>query len=194
MDLVVRRLQRDGLKEIDLTVPGGTTLCIHGRSGSGKTLLLRAIADLDRNRGEVRLGDTERRTVSGPRWRQLAIYLAPESHWWHERVRPHADTWSPHTLQRLGFGDDVLEWEITRLSTGERQRLAIARALARAPCALLLDEPTANLDGTSAQAVEQLLRDYRDEHLAPLLWVSHDPQQRQRVADDSREMVAGALR
>jgi len=193
MELVVSHLQREGLKDISLQVPTGQTLCIHGRSGSGKSLLLRAIADLDANRGQVSLGDTRREAIPAPRWRRLVMYLPPESHWWDERVRPHANEWPMSTLRQLGFEEDVLGWEISRLSTGERQRLSIARALARNPKALLLDEPTANLDHNSTLAVEQVLGDYQAKMQAPLLWVSHDPSQHQRVASVSREIIAGAL-
>lgn len=193
MELVVDHLRRDGLQEISLRVPAGNTLCIHGRSGSGKSLLLRAIADLDPNQGELRLGETRRSAVSAPQWRRLVAYLPPESHWWLESVRGHAADWPLPLLEQVGFERQVLDWDVGRLSTGERQRLGIVRALTRRPRALLLDEPTANLDQASALAVERLLKSYQAEHGAPLLWVSHDPAQRQRIGNLSREMVAGLL-
>jgi len=184
MDLVVSHLQRAGLNDISLHVAAGQTVCIHGPSGSGKSLLLRAIADLDENQGQVSLGPTRRETLPAPQWRQLVMYLPPESHWWMEQVG---------ALQQLGFDGDVLGWDVSRLSTGERQRLSIARALARAPKALLLDEPTANLDHDNTLAVESLLAGYQQQLEAPVLWVSHDPTQRQRVAAKSIEIINGAL-
>ena len=191
--LLVEHLQRQGLTDISLHVPAAQTLCIHGRSGSGKSLLLRAIADLDPNQGKVRLGEIQREQLSGPQWRSQVIYLPPESHWWLETVAGHAADWPSKTLTQLGFEPDVLDWEISRLSTGERQRLAIARALAHRPKALLLDEPTANLDQANVSAVESVLQAYQAESQAPLLWVSHDPQQRERVGQQSREMIDGVL-
>jgi putative ABC transport system ATP-binding protein len=193
MDLLVEHLRHEVLRDIGLSVPAAQTLCVYGRSGSGKSLLLRAIADLDPNQGEVRLGEVRRSALSAPQWRHLVAYLPPESHWWLDTVRGHAADWPLPQLEQLGFDPQVLDWEISRLSTGERQRLSIVRALARQPRALLLDEPTANLDQTSVLAVEQLLKDYQAQHQAPMVWVSHDPAQRQRIADSSREMLAGAL-
>lgn len=193
MDLVVSHMQRAGLNDISLHVTAGQTLCIHGPSGGGKSLLLRAIADLDENQGQVSLGPTRRETLPAPQWRQLVMYLPPESHWWLEQVGPHAPEWDMDMLQQLGFDGDVLGWDVSRLSTGERQRLSIARALARAPKALLLDEPTANLDHENTLAVESLLAGYQQQLEAPVLWVSHDPTQRQRVAARSIEIINGTL-
>jgi len=192
-ELIVSHLQRDGLADTSLRIAAGQTLCLHGASGSGKTLLLRAIADLDPNQGEVSLDGTERSQIPAPQWRQQVMYVPPESHWWDERVGAHATDWPAQMLEQLGFAPDVLDWPVQRLSTGERQRLAIVRALAHKPQALLLDEPTANLDPDNTLAVEQLLLDYQQAHSAPLLWVSHDPVQRQRVCGKSLEIVAGRL-
>ena len=86
---------------------------------------------------------------------------------------------------------DALDWEVARLSTGEKQRLALLRLLANQPRALLLDEPTASLD---PRKVEDLLHTYRQQHAAPVLWVSHDPAQRQRVAQRVLELKEGVVR
>jgi len=193
VDLLVRHLQRAGLNDISLSVPAGQTLCIHGPSGSGKSLLLRAIADLDPNQGQVSLGGIRRESVPAPQWRGLVSYLPPESHWWQEQVRAHASDWNLATLEGLGFAADVLDWPVSRLSTGERQRLSIARSLARTPRAMLLDEPTANLDPGNTLVVEQVLSNYQQETRAPMLWVSHDPAQRERVALLAREIIDGIL-
>ncbi len=193
-DLVVERLERPGLAPIQgLTVPAGQTLCLHGPSGSGKTLLLRAIADLDPNEGAVRLGTLRRDDLPAPEWRRRVIYVPPESHWWEEQVRPHAPQWPPDWLSRLDLGPDILDQPVRRLSTGERQRLAMVRALSRRPAALLLDEPTANLDDENTRRVEALLQDYQHAHDVPLLWVSHDPAQRGRVANQNRSIDGGQL-
>ncbi|MEM7395428.1 MAG: ABC transporter ATP-binding protein, partial [Verrucomicrobiota bacterium] len=86
---------------------------------------------------------------------------------------------------QLGFEPGVTDWEIARLSSGERQRLAFARLLVQEPNVLLLDEPTANLDTTSTQIVETMIADYSRRHQAPALWVIHHPDQLQRVATRS---------
>ena len=82
---------------------------------------------------------------------------------------------------------ECMEWQVSRLSSGERQRLGLARLLALQPRVLLLDEPTANLDAANTRRVEACLDDYRRGHQAAVLWVSHDPDQRGRVA--SRELL-----
>jgi ABC-type iron transport system FetAB ATPase subunit len=90
-------------------------------------------------------------------------------------------------LERLGFGSEVLGWSVARLSTGERQRLALARLLANGPDVLLLDEATANLDPPNRERVEAIVQDYRRERRAAVLWVSHDPEQRRRL--DGRRLI-----
>jgi ABC-type iron transport system FetAB ATPase subunit len=85
-------------------------------------------------------------------------------------------------LAQLGFEPDALDWDVQRLSTGERQRLALARLIANRPQVLLLDEATANLDPANRERAEQLIDTYRRTHEAAVFWASHDPDQRQRLA------------
>lgn len=191
--LRVEHLSGPGVHDATLEAGDGECIAIHGPSGSGKSLLLRAIADLDEVSGEVWLDDQPRSAVSGPDWRRQVSYLAAESHWWDDRVGPHADDWRSDQLAALGFSDEVLDWEVQRLSSGERQRLALARALAHSPRVLLLDEPTANLDGTNTACVETLLGQWRAGTGGCMLWVSHDPAQRRRIAVRQYAMRAGTL-
>lgn len=192
--LNVVSLQARGIAAQDLTIDTGHCASLSGPSGSGKTLLLRAIADLDANRGDVRCGTLQRAAVSAPDWRRRVIYVAAESHWWLPRVAGHADAWPQKLLQALDFEPDVLDWEIHRLSSGERQRLALARALAQAPQGLLLDEPTANLDEHNGRRVERLVAQWRESSAGWALWVSHDPDQRARVADSHYIVDSGVVR
>lgn len=164
-----------------------------GPSGSGKTLLLRAIADLDPHAGRALLDGVEQSELPAPEWRRRVAYLPAESHWWAERVDAHFLTWDPALLERLGFAPDVLDWEVARLSSGERQRLALARVLALGPRVLLLDEPTANLDRGNRERVEALVAAYLDEHAALALWVSHDPEQARRVGTCHWRLSQGTL-
>ena len=191
--LRIQDLRRPGLSGIDLAVGPGEIVALHGPSGSGKTLLLRAIADLDPNRGRVSLDGVARDSLAAHQWRARVAYLPPESHWWAARVAPHAPHWPGEWLEALGFGPEVLDWEVARLSSGERQRLSLLRTLARRPRALLLDEPTANLDPANTRAVEALIADYLRTQHCPVLWVSHDPAQRERMAERQHRMQAGGL-
>ena len=174
-----------GGAQLQLQVAPGECVTLAGASGSGKTLLLRALADLDPHGGEVALDGQDARSLSAAQWRRKVGLLLAESPWWHERVGAHfpADADADLRLSALGFSGDVLGWQVPRLSSGERQRLALLRLLALRPSALLLDEPTANLDPENTALVEQLVTDYRQAGQVPVLWVSHDPVQRKRIAD-----------
>lgn len=191
--LFIESLHGLGVSAADLTLSRGECIAIHGPSGSGKTLLLRAIADLDPADGEVWLDGVARSAMPAPRWRQAVSYLAAESHWWAPTARPHAADWGTTDLEALGFTPAVLDWEIQRLSSGERQRLALARALAHRPGVLLLDEPTANLDPGNAANVERLVADWRNHCGGCVLWVTHDPAQRARVAGAQYAIADGVL-
>ena len=76
---------------------------------------------------------------------------------------------------------ESLDWEVSRCSTGEKQRLAIARLLQLKPKALLLDEPTASLDAESVKKVEAVIQQYVRENNVPVIWVSHDNEQIKRL-------------
>ncbi len=181
--LTLQGVQSPFFSLIDLELAAGECLTVSGVSGSGKTRLLRAIADLDPHEGEIRLDGTAQQAYPPTRWRRRVAYLPTESFWWEPRVGDHFPQADPAILNRLGFDEACLEWEVDHLSSGERQRLALARLLANRPEVLLLDEPTANLDQENGARVEQLLLDYRAENGASLLWVTHSPEQKRRVGD-----------
>ena len=147
----------------DLELAAGECLAITGPSGAGKSLFLRMVADLDPNQGEVFLDGVERRTVPAPAWRRKVVYSAAEPGWWHEQVADHfhgdalefARTMAP----RLALAPGLLDAPVVQLSTGERQRMALIRALALHPPVLLLDEATGALDEDSTALVEAVLRE-----------------------------------
>jgi putative ABC transport system ATP-binding protein len=185
------------LEPVDLELAAGELVFVSGPSGSGKSLLLRAVADLDPHEGEARIDGTPRSSMPAPEWRRRIGLLPAESHWWEDRVGDHFphpgtrtaenDSETARLLDRLGFGFEVLGWSVSRLSTGERQRLALVRVLSNEPEVLLLDEATANLDPLSRDRVEVIVQDYRRERAAAVLWVSHDPEQRRRL--DGRRLI-----
>ncbi|MGE5477305.1 MAG: ATP-binding cassette domain-containing protein [Bacteroidales bacterium] len=186
--LVVENLRRPGLQPVSFALADGECVSVRGPSGSGKSLLLRAVADLDPSEGRVSLDGVERTTITAPKWRAQVGYLPAEPGWWAEHARDHFHDWEAQQplLRRLGLRDDLGDEPVARLSTGERQRLALVRALERRPRVLLLDEPTAALDPVTALEAEAILAELRRTGLS-LLWVSHDPAQAARVA--SRHLV-----
>jgi putative ABC transport system ATP-binding protein len=177
-------------RPLNLTVEDGHCVALRGPSGAGKSMILRAIADLDPHTGTISLDGQPSTTFSGPQWRRRVVYVPTESGWWAETVGEHMPTTAPTYLTSLGLPDDALDWPVARLSTGEKQRLALIRALCLEPDALLLDEPTATLDAAAAAAVETIIREQRRRGAAIVL-VSHDQEQAGRLADTSVDIVAG---
>jgi ABC-type iron transport system FetAB ATPase subunit len=185
-------------------VADGECVALSGPSGCGKTLLLRALADLAPADGAVQIDGIERNEMTAPDWRRQVGWLPAEASWWFDLVGEHmsVDAMSPSrftvgserdgdiasTLEKLGFGEDVLNWRIDRLSTGEKQRLALFRLLLNRPKVLLLDEPTAALDVSTVWKVEELLKVYRKTNKASVVWVSHNAEQIARVADRHLEL------
>jgi phosphate-transporting ATPase len=193
--LTVHRLHRPGLHAASFEVNAGECLAVRGPSGSGKTLLLRAIADLDPSQGEITLNGKRRESLLGPTWRRRVIYLPAISGWWSERVGDHFPDWTKATplVKFLGFSVAVREWSVQRLSTGERQRLALVRALVLEPQVLLLDEPTSGLDAETTLAVEQLVQQ-RLQMGTGVIWVTHDITQVRRLAKRCLFLKAGHVR
>lgn len=176
-----------------LRIASGECVTLRGPSGSGKSLLLRAIADLDPHEGQVVLEGVDGNGVPAPQWRRQVALLPVESQWWFDDVGSHFPTDGCEWLEPLGFTVETLHWQVSRLSSGEKQRLALARALVNQPRVLLLDEPTASLDPQATAAVEQVIADYRRSTAAAVLWVSHDAQQAARVGDRQYVLSANGL-
>ena len=193
--LSVQGLSRPNLLDASLELAAGECLVIRGASGSGKSLLLRAIADLDPNEGQVSLNGVSRESIAAPEWRRRVGYLPAEAGWWAEDLGAHFTDWdraAPYFL-RLGLAEVQKDWPVARLSTGERQRLALSRALAIGPEVLLLDEPTSGLDQAAVSAVESLITEVRADGTG-VIWVTHDPAQAERVADRWLYLEMGRLR
>jgi len=179
---------------INLQWQAGNMVGLSGASGSGKSRLLRALADMDEHQGEIVLNNLHQQTIPAHEWRKKVALLSAETQWWFDTVAEHFDDLSVTSLESLGFSSESLSWEISRLSSGEKQRLGLLRLLQNKPAVLLLDEPTANLDKQNSLLFENLVRDYVQTQPACVIWVSHDTQQLQRICQRQYVMQAGVLK
>jgi ABC-type multidrug transport system ATPase subunit len=191
--LRIKRLATKLIGPISFDVAAGECLALMGPSGAGKSLLLRAIVDLDPSTGNVMVGVHARDGMPASEWRKRVALVPAESGWWTDRVRDHfpAKSDAMELIGKLGLAG-AFEWEVGRLSTGERQRLALARALCRGPEVLLLDEPTASLDDHATGLVEDLIRECCGNGMA-LLLVTHDRKQAERTAKRLLRMSDGRI-
>ncbi|MDX1693700.1 MAG: ATP-binding cassette domain-containing protein [Ketobacteraceae bacterium] len=172
------------LKPFSSTVNPGDRVALSGESGCGKSRFLHGLADLIPHDGSVSLNGTACESTAPPEWRRQVMLLPSRIEWWFDTALEHFPA-SPdeEQLVALNLKTDLLTKPVSELSTGQRQRLAILRALARNPDILLLDEPTANLDGKNTQAVETLMLSWVGAGNRAFIWCSHDPQQIARIAN-----------
>ncbi len=186
--LCLRELSFLGNGPYSMNIAPGECVGLTGRSGVGKTQLLRAVADVMGHDGDCFLDGQSCSSVSPPRWRKMVAMVPAESFWWYDTVGAHFEQLdrTPQLrtlLKSLGFGDEVMGWQISRLSTGERQRLALIRTLVTRPRVLLLDEPTSALDRAMVAVVEEIVTEICIEEQCICLWVSHDMEQLARVSN-----------
>ncbi|WP_255444580.1 ATP-binding cassette domain-containing protein [Achromobacter sp. LC458] len=192
--LRLRGVYSQRLAPVSLDLAGGECGAIVGPSGSGKSLLLRQVADLDPGHGEVELLGRPRSAMRGHEWRRQVVYCQAEAGWWDDHVAPHFTdrAQAQRLMQPLGLTPEKLDALVHELSTGERQRLALVRALALQPRVLLLDEPTAALDQAATVTVEAALQQFLD-HGGAMLMVTHNAEQARRLARRTWRMTNGQL-
>jgi putative ABC transport system ATP-binding protein len=110
------------------------------------------------------------------------------------RLREANPSFSPaQLLEKVGLPLSMLQQEATSLSGGEQQRVTLARTLANGPEVLLLDEVTASLDVDSVHLIEGLVRELSRDYGITMVWVTHDPEQVERVGDNNVTLVEGHL-
>lgn len=187
------RVERDGsviLDEISLDITSDAEILIRGKSGAGKTTLFHVLGLLEApTSGQLTVAGTNaadlserqrarlRRDIVGIIFQEFQLIpdltarenaALPQEHTGHQD-----DAWLDTLFERLGI-EPLADQYPTTLSGGEKQRVAIARALANRPAVVLADEPTGQLDATTAEHVLDLLFDVRATADTALVVVSHD--------------------
>ncbi|QWT21627.1 ABC transporter ATP-binding protein [Bacillus sp. NP157] len=181
---------------VSFALRAGECIAIMGASGAGKTVLLRLLADLDPGEGRVELDGQPRDAMPATTWRKRVGYVPAVSGWWGPTVIEH---FTPATTDRattlcaaMRLPTGILDRQVIGLSTGEKQRLALVRAMVEEPAVLLLDEPTSGLDAPTALAVEACLAEQRARG-AGIVIVSHDHAQALRMASQVHRLENGRL-
>lgn len=177
------------LRDVDLQVARGESVALTGESGSGKSTLLHLIAGLDdADGGEISLDDANisslsedgraraRRELIGLVFQQFNLIPSlkvADNLAFQARIAERFDAaWQAELAERLGLAD-LLDRYPEQLSGGQQQRVAIGRALAHKPALLLADEPTGNLDETTADEVVKLMTGLVARTGCGLLMVTH---------------------
>jgi len=207
--------QRLAIDRISFSITAGSTLGLVGASGAGKSSIARAIMRLVKpDAGEILFnGDnildmapgelkairrrvqlvfqnpsaslSPRRSVAQTLLEPLEHFAMGDAHYRHERVE--------QTLQTVGLGAEVLQRFPHQFSSGQQQRIAIARALVTDPDLLIADEAVSSLDVSVQAQILQLIQSLQQRHGIAFLFISHDLAVIRQIADQVAVMYGGQI-
>ncbi len=198
------------LHDVTLEIRAAERHALVGKSGSGKSLLLRALAQLDFHaRGRLMFLGRSAEAIAVPEFRRQVIYVTQHSTLLPTTVEDNlkipfqlacrrAESYDRaamiRRLELLGRDASFLEKPVSELSGGEARTVALLRVTQLQANVLLLDEPTSSLDPETTGAVERLIESWRQAQAdRAYVWVTHSLPQARRVADQVWEMQRGRL-
>lgn len=200
------QVKRELFSDINTTIDRPERIALLGKSGQGKSTLLRILAKLDSvDSGEVYFNGQLMNEVDSRTWRMNICYVAQQAIMLPGTIkdnlmtsskihnRPFEEDFARRLIKEVGL--DELDWEKQAgdLSGGEKQRIALVRSLLLQPKILLLDEITASLDQQSKEVVEQLLIKLHQKEEIAFIWVTHDTEQAKNISERIWYMEDGKL-
>jgi ABC-type sugar transport system ATPase subunit len=210
-DIRIEKLRKEygstvAVRDVTITFPSGSVTCLLGPSGCGKTTLLRMIAGLeDPTSGAIYFGDKDVTDLAPSKrnigmvfqypvvYRGISVYqnielpLLQENLSDQERRKRVMDV-----VETLGLQNSV-DKDITKLDNGTRQKVAVARTVARQPQIILFDEPITNVDVASKDQLKQALKDLTRILKQTIVYVTHDQTEAMTLADQIALMKDGVV-
>ena len=194
------------VRDLSMTFPAGTTTCLLGPSGCGKTTLMRIIAGLESaSSGDVYFGD-ERVTNYSTRKRNIGMVFQYPVVYRGINVRENIEL--PLKEEKLSKAEraqrvdevvtllemeDAIDRDISSLDNGTRQKVAVARAVARQPRIILFDEPITNVDINAKLQLKRALKELFTRLNQTIIYVTHDQTEAMTLADRIALMKDGEI-
>lgn len=194
------------VRDVTITFPTSTVTCLLGPSGCGKTTLMRMIAGLEEpTQGEIYF-DNERVTDQSPSKRNIgmvfqypvvykgiSIYRNIELPLLEDKL-PEAERRKriEDVAEILGMADSLYK-DVSEVDTGTRQKVAVARAVARRPRIILFDEPITNVDVSAKVQLKRALKNLTRQHQQTIIYVTHDQTEAMTLADEIALMKDGEI-
>jgi putative ABC transport system ATP-binding protein len=204
---VAKKLEKNQiLKNIDLDIKKGEIIGLVGPSGSGKSTLLRCINRLlEIDQGKIIFKNEDIKDINPINLRRNIVLLHQESIMLSGTVYDNV-SYGPSLMgiddeknilkciEESGLSSDFRDKNASKLSGGEKKRVALARALALQPEILLLDEPTSGVDPKNVKTVERNIKDFSKNRNLTVLWVTHYIEQATRVSNRIANLKEGAIK
>lgn len=194
------------VRDLNITFPTSTVTCLLGPSGCGKTTLMRMIAGLEEpTSGEIYFDDERVTDLSASRrnigmvfqypvvYRGIDVYRNIELPLLSEKLsKQERQQRIEEVVEILGL-QRALHQNVNKLDNGTRQKVAVARAVARQPKIILFDEPITNVDAEAKVQLKRALKDLTRQHRQTIIYVTHDQTEAMTLADEIALMSEGSI-